>query len=88
MTRHMSGPLREKAPSLLLGLFSLRDHAPPPPSPLSLLAPPSEEAPPPPRPTPADPAHALVSWHVAGLFALASRPCKRCILTTLGEGSS
>lgn len=49
MTRHMSGPLREKAASLLLGLFSLRDHAPPPlspPSPLSLLAPPSEEAPP------------------------------------------
>lgn len=31
MTRHMSGPLREKAASLLLGLFSLRDHAPSPP---------------------------------------------------------
>lgn len=29
MTRHMSGPLREKAGSLLLGLFSLRDHVPP-----------------------------------------------------------
>lgn len=29
MTRHMSGPLREKAGWLLLGLFSLRDHVPP-----------------------------------------------------------
>lgn len=29
MTRHMSGPLREKPGSLLLGLFSLRDHVPP-----------------------------------------------------------
>ena len=48
--------------------------------PLSLLAPPSEP--------PSDPVHALVSWHVAGLFALASRPCERYILTTLGEGSS
>lgn len=28
MTRHMSGPLREKAGWLLLGLFSLRDHVP------------------------------------------------------------
>lgn len=33
MTRHMSGPLREKAGSLLLGLFSLRDHVPPSVSP-------------------------------------------------------
>ena len=37
---------------------------------------------------PSDPVHALVSWHVAGLFALASRPCERHILTTLREGSS
>lgn len=29
MTRHMSGPLREKAGLLLLSLFSLRDHVPP-----------------------------------------------------------
>lgn len=41
--------------------------------PLSLLAPPGEP--------PSDPVHALVSWHVAGLFALASRPCERHILT-------
>lgn len=92
MTRHMSGPLREKAASLLLGLFSLRDHAPPTPLPaIASVTPGTSQrggAPPPPRPTPADPAHALVSWHVAGLFALAGRPCERRILTTLGEGSS
>lgn len=39
------------------------------------------------RPPP-DPVHALVSWHVAGLFALASRPCERHILFMLREGSS
>lgn len=32
---------------------------------------------------PSDPVHALVSWHVASLFALASRPCERHISTTL-----
>lgn len=29
MIRHTSGPLREKAGGLGLGLFSLRDHVPP-----------------------------------------------------------
>lgn len=35
---------------------------------------------------PPDLIHALVSWHVAGLFALASRPYKRHILSMLREG--
>lgn len=48
--------------------------------PLSLLEPPSK--------APPDPVHALVSWHVAGLFALASCPCERQILTMLREGLS
>lgn len=77
MTRHMSGPLREKAGLLLLSLFSLRDHVPPSVTPGT-----SQQAPPP------DPVHALISWHVAGLFALASCPCERQILTMLWEGLS
>lgn len=76
MTRHMSGPLREKAGSLLLGLFSLRDHVPPSVTPAT-----SQKAPPP------DLVRALVSWYVAGLFALASCPYKRHILSMLREGS-
>lgn len=65
----MSGPLREKADSLSLGLFSLRDHVPPSVTPgTSLKAPP-----------PRDLVHALISWVVAGLFALASCPCERHI---------
>lgn len=66
MTRHMSGPLREKAGWLSLGLFSLRDHVPPSDTPGT-----SRRAPPLTRFMPS-----LISWHVAGLFTLASRPCE------------